>query len=178
MLSYTLRRGKLEWLLNGIEVTVNDLKEQDYYMTVSNWGVLIKQARGECDKHVSSSILQVLGMIYDIQFRLNDDFTFIRKLCELYQSVPNVPYPNRGICYNIDVAVGNTIDASNAVMNYFDEWFGNKSAYPVEGKLETQSTDLKKVGYLNNPKKWDKDTKFGLKRIELLMRLIEEVSDK
>lgn len=91
-----------------------------------------------------------------------------------------VPDTNYGICFNVDLVLtelGYTnVDGSNFVMNYFDIWFGNKSAYPVEGKQSTGSDlNLNKVGYENNPEKWNPDTKFGAKRIELLNRLIATI---
>lgn len=172
MLNYTLKRGFLQWELDGSLITVQELKDRKYHMTVLNYGQVLAKARAEDDQSVSSSICQVLGMIYKFQFPLQDVLNV--KLQELMDSVPYVPAPKHGICMNIDIAVGSTIDASDTVMTKFDEWFGNKSAYPVEGKQESQSSDLKKVGYMNNPQKWAANTKFGQKRIELLDRLIEE----
>lgn len=176
MLNYTLKCGFLQWVLDGEVRTVQELKIVKYHMTVLEYSQLIRKSEGE-DPAVGSSIRQVLGMIYKNQFPIEGD-VLLTKLKELQDAVPYVPAPNHGICLNIDIAVGGTIDASDAVMTKFDEWFGNKAAYPVEGKQESQSTDLKKVGYMNNPKKWDANTKFGLKRIELLDRLIEEYSNE
>lgn len=176
MLNYTLKRGFLQWLLDGEVRTVQELKILKYHMTVLNYGQLLRKSEGE-DPAVRSSIRQVLGIIYKFQFPLEGD-VLLTKLKELQDASPYVPVPNHGICLNIDIAVGGTVDASDAVMTKFDEWFGNKSAYPVEGKQESQSSDLKKVGYMNNPKKWDANTKFGLKRIELLDRLIEEFENE
>lgn len=175
-LQYTLKRGFLQFVLDGEIVTVQSLKERAYHMTVLNYGKLLRQAKLEHDSHVSSSIKQVVGLIYKEQFTTNTEDVLLNKLKELRDAVPFVPVPNHGICLNIDIAVGNTIDASDAVMTLFDEWFGNKSAYPVEGKMDSPKADLNKVGYLNNPRKWDSSTKFGLKRIELLERLIEEMT--
>lgn len=90
----------------------------------------------------------------------------------------NVPKPQYGICLNLDILLVD-IDGSNYIMTYFDEWFGNKSAYPVEGKQKTKDTDdLNKVGYDNNPEKWNPDTKFGKKRLELVQRLIDTIQAK
>lgn len=175
-LQYTLKRGFLQFVLGDEIVTVQDLKERKYHMTVLNYGKLLYQAKGESDRFVSSSIKQVLGLIYKAQFSTNTKDVLLNKLKELREAIPFVPVPTHGICLNIDVAVGDTIDASNAVMVLFDEWFGKKSAYPVEGKMDSPKEDLNKVGYLNNPRKWDGSTKFGLKRIELLERLIEEMT--
>lgn len=173
-LQYTLIRGFLQFILGDEIVTVPELKERNYQMTVLNYGKLLAKARCEGDRYVSSSIKQIVGMIYNAQFCINTNDVLLNKIKELRDAVPFVPVPKHGICFNIDLAVGNSIDASNIIMTMFDEWFGNKSAYPVEGKLESQKSDLNKVGYMNNPRKWDASTKFGLKRIELLDRLIEE----
>lgn len=173
-LQYTLKRGFLQFVLGDEIVTVQELKESQYYMTVKNYGKLLQKARNESDSNVTSSIQQVVGLIYKSQFNANPEDVLLNKLKELRESVPNVPVPKHGICLNIDMAVGGSIDASDMVMSRFDEWFGNKSAYPVEGKMDSPKSDLNKVGYLNNPRKWDDSTKFGKKRIELLDRLIEE----
>lgn len=176
MLNYTLKRGFLQWIIDDEVRTVQELKDLKFNMTVLNYSLLLRKSEGE-NPAVRSSIRQVLGMIYKNQFPIEGNVV-LTKLKELQDSVPYVPAPNHGICLNIDIAVGGTVDASDAVMTKFDEWFGNKSAYPVEGKQESQSSDLKKVGYMNNPKKWDANTKFGLKRIELLDRLIEEFENE
>lgn len=173
MLNYTLKRGFLQWVLPGDRiVTPQELLIYKYHMTVLNYSLLLRKSEGE-NPAVGSSIRQVLGMIYKYQFPIDGD-VISTKLQELHDAAPYVPVPNHGICLNIDIAVGGTVDASDAVMTKFDEWFGNKAAYPVEGKQESQSSDLKKVGYMNNPKKWDANTKFGLKRLELLERLVDE----
>lgn len=173
-LTYTLKRGFLQWVYGESVISFTNLKEAKYKMSVKEWGDIIHKAKQEGDKYVSSSIIQVAGMIYAFQFQEMDvNYIFYTKLLELKAAIPNVPYPDKGMCYNMDKACGGCFDASDVLMTLFDEWFGNKAAYPVEGKMETSSTDLKKVGYLNNPKKWDKDTKFGLKRIELLQRVID-----
>jgi|AGFT01.1.fsa_nt_gi hypothetical protein len=173
-LTYTLKRGYLQWVLDGTEISFCDLKESKYQMSVKEWGDIIHKANQEEDKHVSSSIIQVSGVIYAFQFQeVDKNYIFYSKLVQLKDAIPNVPFPDKGICYNMDKACGGVFDASDVLISLFEEWFGNKAAYPVEGKMETGSTDLKKVGYLNNPKKWDKDTKFGLKRIELLQRVID-----
>lgn len=176
-LQYTLIRGFLQFVLGDEIVSVADLKERKYTMTVLNYAKLRNKAKQEGDRYVSSSIQQVVGLIYKAQFSTDTDGVLSLKLKELRAAVPIVPSPKHGICLNIDMAVGGSIDASNAIMEKFDEWFGNKSAYPVEGKLESQKSDLNKVGYMNNPRKWDASTKFGLKRIELLDRLIEEFTE-
>ena len=176
MLNYTLKRGFLQWILDDEVRTVQELKDLKFNMTVLNYSLLLRKSEGE-NPAVRSSIRQVLGLIYKNQFPLEGNVV-LTKLKELQDAVPYVPAPNHGICLNIDIAVGGTVDASDAVMTKFDEWFGNKAAYPVEGKQESQSSDLKKVGYMNNPKKWAANTKFGLKRIELLERLVEEFSNE
>lgn len=177
MLNYTLKRGFLQWVLDDVVVTPQELLQRKYHMTVLNYGILINKAKYEENAAVSSSIRQVLSLIYKYQFPIEGN-VISTKLQELHDAAPYVPAPNHGICLNIDIAVGGTVDASDAVLCKLDEWFGNKAAYPVEGKQESQSSDLKKVGYMNNPKKWDANTKFGLKRLELLERLVDEFSDE
>lgn len=88
-----------------------------------------------------------------------------------------VPRREYGICMNLDILL-HDIDGSDYIMTYFDEWFGNKAAYPVEGKQRTDKSDLNKVGYENNPEKWNPDTKFGKKRLELVQRLIDAIEEK
>lgn len=107
---------------------------------------------------------------YEERMPMYAERAILEKLKELQK---NVPDPNHGICMNLDILLNNNIDGSNHIMKYFDEWFGNKSAYPVEGKAESNTDNINKVGYLNNPKKWDISTKFGKKRHELLQRLID-----
>ena len=178
-LTYTLQRGHLEWILGNTVISFTDLKRSHYKMTVKEWGEIIHKAKREPNIHVTSSIIQVAGLIYSWQFKnCAKNYIFSTKLIELKNAIPNVPFPDKGICYNMDKACGGYVDASDLLMTTFEEWFGNKAAYPVEGKIESSSTDLKKVGYLNNPKKWDKDTKFGLKRIELLQRVIDNFLNK
>jgi len=72
---------------------------------------------------------------------------------------------SKGICFNlawkVDAKRGGS--AEYFIEECFIHIFGKHVCSPVEGDL---------VSYLNNERKWDKETDFGLRRYDLLDKMI------
>lgn len=72
---------------------------------------------------------------------------------------------SKGICFNLNWKLGDlpAVDYSSFIHNSFVEIFGEYLSSPVEGDI---------IGYLENTRKWDKETDMGLRRLDLLDKMI------
>lgn len=75
---------------------------------------------------------------------------------------------SKGICFNLawklDMDRNNPLNMStHFIEEAFTSIFGSVLTYPVEGDI---------FSYLNNKNKWDKETEMGLRRFDLLDKMI------
>lgn len=77
----------------------------------------------------------------------------------------NIEDKNKGICFNMNWKLGKVhpLEYSGFIHNAFEEIFGEYIPSPVEGDI---------VSYLENNRKWDKETEMGLRRFDLLDKMI------
>lgn len=72
---------------------------------------------------------------------------------------------SKGICFNMQWKLGDlkVWEYSGFIHECFVEIFGEYNPSPVEGDI---------IGYLENNRKWDKETDMGLRRLDLLDKMI------
>lgn len=77
----------------------------------------------------------------------------------------NIEDRSKGICFNMNWKLGDlpVLDYSGFIHNSFVDIFGQYIPSPVEGDI---------IGYLENTRKWDKETDMGLRRLDLLDKMI------
>lgn len=68
VLSYTRRMGTVQWLLNGVPCSIQELYAMDYCLTFDNWKQLDAQIRTK-ETDVSNTMIKNLNMIYHITFK-------------------------------------------------------------------------------------------------------------
>lgn len=77
----------------------------------------------------------------------------------------NIEDSSKGICFNLawKVDVRGCYMADEFIEKCFTNIFGKHVSSPVEGDI---------ISYLNNQHKWDKETDMGLRRLDLLDKMI------
>lgn len=79
----------------------------------------------------------------------------------------NIPLPNSGICGNLEFVYDDMFKSSSAPTRFIKECFislfGEEILFPVEGDV---------ISFIENKHKWDKETDMGLRRFDLLDKMI------
>lgn len=89
----------------------------------------------------------------------------LKKIAEGLKSIKEGDlHANHGICINLYIKVDPVHLVSDFLEAAFIQKFGSGECYPIEGSYD---------GYLADKDKWNPETEFGKKRIELLDFLIQ-----
>jgi len=95
----------------------------------------------------------------------------VKKILEVLNDLKlgTISKPNHGICINLMFKLDCTDCISEFTNQAFTQIYGNEDSYPIEGNS---------LGYIQNKDKWNPDTEYGKKRLELLDKLIEFAEGK
>lgn len=90
----------------------------------------------------------------------------VKKILEVLNNLKagTIPKPNHGICVNLMLTLDCTDCISEFADTAFEQIYGSSVSYPIEGTS---------LSYIQNKDKWNPDTEYGKKRLELLDKLIE-----